>query len=210
MPLPPPGLRTTLAATMLVLAAAAAGGGCTPSPYPPPSASLPADAVVGAGDPTRAAVFNTAAAFGSPATLQGRPDQAARAVANYEYLTVEIPYGARYRGLNAILQPQLEEGRAELRGVLGVRPDAPPQQVIDALYAASRALQAGDTAAADRILSGPAFTAGGAATLARLSALPPVPKVAFAAVNTQMELDRSDRMDRSRGGGGFGGGGGRT
>jgi hypothetical protein len=205
MPLPSAGLRAALTATALTLAAA----GCTQTPYPPPSASLPADAVVGAGDPTRAAVFNAAYALGAPSSLAGRPAEAARAVANYEYLTVEIPYGARYRGLNAILQPQLEEGRAELRQVLGVRPDAPPQVVIDALYAASRALGAGDTAAADRILSGPAFTAGGQATLQRLAALPPVPKAAFAAVNTQMELDRGDRMDRSRGGG-FGGGGGRT
>lgn len=197
MPLPSRGLRA-LSASLLLAATAAA---CAPAGPPPPSASLPADAVAGAGDPTRAAVFNTASVFANPASVAGRPEEAARAAANFEYLVVEIPYGARYRGLNAILQPELEAGRAELRTALGVRPDAPPQAVIDALYATSRALRAGDTAAADRILSSPVFTAGGPATLQRLAALPPLPRVNVAAVHTQQELDRSDRIDRFRGGG---------
>jgi hypothetical protein len=199
-----PGLR---AAALAAVCAAALAACAQPSGYPPPPlVSLPADAVVGAGDPTRAAVFNTAFAFGTPASLQGKPDEAARAAANFEFLTVEIPYGARYRGLNAILQPELEAGRAELRTVLGVRPDAPPQQVVDALYAASRALRAGDVPAAERILSGPVFTAGGTATLQRLAALPPMPRVGTAAVRTQQEIQRSDQIDRFRGGGGgFGG-----
>lgn len=195
-----PLLAAGLAA--LALAACAAPG----SGYPPPAlVSLPRDAVAGAGDPTRAAVFNTAYAFGTPASLAGKPEEAARAAANFEYLAIEIPYGARYRTLNAILQPELEAGRAELRQVLGVRADAPPQQVIDALYAAARALAAGDTATADRILSNQNFTAGGATTLATLSALPMMPKVATAAVHTQQEIQRSDQIDRFRGGGGVGG-----
>lgn len=199
-----PGLRAGLLATLGVAALAA----CTApgSGYPPPQlVALPSDAVAGAGDPTRAAVFNTAFAFGTPSSLVGKPDEAARAAANFEYLTIEIPYGGRYRGLNAILQPELEAGRVELRTVLGVRADAPPQQVIDALYAAARALRAGDTAAADRILSSPVFTAGGPATLERLTTLPPMPKVATAAVHTQQEIQRSDQIDRFRGGGGVGG-----
>ncbi|MBX9698095.1 MAG: hypothetical protein K2X74_01605 [Acetobacteraceae bacterium] len=201
---PSPRRRASLGLGLAALALAA----CTApgSGYPPPAlVSLPADAVVGAGDPTRAAVFNTAFAFGTPSSTAGKPEEAARAAANFEYLAIEIPYGARYRGLNAILQPELEAGRAELRTVLGVRPEAPPQQVIDSLYAAARALRLGDVAAADRILSGPAFSAGGAATLQRLSALPMMPKVATAAVHTQQELDRADRIDRFRGGGGVGG-----
>jgi hypothetical protein len=196
--------RSPRLAALLAFALAA----CTApgSGYPPPAlVSLPRDAVQGAGDPTRAAVINTAYAFGTPASLAGKPEEAARAAANFEYLVIEIPYGARYRTLNAILQPQLEAGRVELRQALGVRPDAPPQQVIDALYAAARALQAGDPMAADRILSNQNFTGGGAVTLATLAALPPLPRVATAAVNTQQELQRSDQIDRFRGGGGAGG-----
>jgi hypothetical protein len=205
----PRAIGRRAAAALAAMGCAVAVAACTQSSgYPPPAlVSLPPDAVVGAGDPTRAAVFNTAFAFGTPSSILGKPDEAARAAANFEFLAIEIPHGARYRGLNAILQPELEAGRAELRTVLGVRPDAPPQQVINALYATARALQAGDVAAADRILSSPIFTAGGAATLQRLSALPPMPKVATAAVHVQQEIDRSDRIDRFRGGGGMGGGG---
>ena len=57
-------------------------GGCAGLGGPVPSAVLPPDAVEGAGDPTRAAILNTAYAFGNPASLVGRPDEAARAVAN--------------------------------------------------------------------------------------------------------------------------------
>ena len=61
------------AALALLLAATACGGPV--APY----ASLPGDAVVGAGDPTRAAIFGSAYAFGAPDSLAGRPDAAARA-----------------------------------------------------------------------------------------------------------------------------------
>ena len=43
--------------------------------------------------------------------------------------------------------------------------------MVDALYAAARALRAGDAEAARRVLSPPLFPAGGEATLARLAAL---------------------------------------
>src|SRR5690348_9837230 len=60
---------------------------CAPAP---PYARLPADAVIGAGDPTRAAIIGSASAFGTPASLAGRPDAAARAAAQVEYLATEI------------------------------------------------------------------------------------------------------------------------
>ncbi len=71
-------------------------GSCAGAGPPLPSAVLPPDAVEGAGDPTRAAIINTAYAFNAPASLAGRPDEAARAVANYEHLVVEIPTGPRW------------------------------------------------------------------------------------------------------------------
>lgn len=178
---------------------------------PPPSASLPFDSVQGAGDPTRAAILNTAYAFGTPTRLAGQPFQAARAAAEFEYLAVEIPYGPRWREFSPTLQTQFRDGRAELRSALGIAPSAPPQQVIDGLYAASRAISAGDQPAAERILGNPAFAAGGPATLQRLAALPNLPKVNFAATSTAAELDRMSRQG-GRGGasGGGGGGGGRN
>lgn len=179
--------------------------GCANLPVPPPAA-LPFDAVQGAGDPTRSAIIGTAYALGTPSSLAGRPGDAARAAANYEHIAVEIPTGPRWRGFSPILGGQLAAGRDELRAALGIAPEAPPQAVIDGLYAAGRALRVGDGAAAERLLSPPVFQAGGAATLQRLAALPLLPRASIAANLTASELDRQERGDTRRGGGGGSGG----
>jgi len=183
--------------------------GCGAVQQPPNGwATLPNDAVVGAGDPVRAAILNTAYVFGNPGSVAGRADQAARAVANYEFLTVELPYGARWRGFNPAVATELAAGQREVLNAFGIAPNAPTQQVVDSLYAASRALRAGDQAAAERILSQPAFTLGGPATLQRLAAMPVLPRASAAARFAEGELDRQDRINGNRGGGD--GGGGRT
>lgn len=197
----PTGARTAALRGLLVVLPLLAAA-CAPLGPPPPSVSLPPDAVEGAGDPTRAAIIGAAYAFASPASLAGRPDVAARAVANYEYLAVEIPTGPRWVGFSPVAGLELRRGLPEVRNAVGIAPDAPPQAVVDALYAASRALRAGDTEAARRILSPPLFPAGGEATLARLAALPPLPQANFATSLTAGELTRQDTEGRR--GGGFG------
>lgn len=176
--------------------------GCAPDALPGPQggAVLPPDAVVGAGDPTRAAILNTAYAFASPANLAGRPAEAAQSVANFEYLTVAIPTDPRYREFSPLVAINLVDGRAELRQALGIAPSALPQAVIDALYAAARALRAGDMVAAERLLVPPNFTLGGAATLGRLAAMPAAPKANFAASLAQAEMTRVDQQGRGPGG----------
>lgn len=191
-------------AIVLPLLGAAA---CTLPPAPP-SVSLPPDAFVGAGDDTRAAIFSTATAFSSPATLANRPAEAARAVAQLEYLAEEIPNGPRWIGVSPNVTTALVEARNEARAALGIAPTAPPQAVIDQLYAASRALRVGDRVAAERSLSPAVFQGGGAATLSRLAALPPMPRANNAAVLAQFELYRLERDPADSGGGPGGGGGG--
>lgn len=196
-----PTTRSLPAAALLVALA-----GCAAVP-PGPVATLPSDSVAGAGDPTRAAILGTAYAFSTPASLTGRPAEAARAAADFEYLAVELPQGPRWVEFTPVLATELARGQQELRAALGIVPGAPPQAVIDSLYATSRALNAGDQPAAERILSRPVFgPAGGAATLQRLAALPPLPRTGFAAMLAKGELDRQDRGGRNRGGGGFSGG----
>ncbi len=198
--------------TLPLLAALALLVGCV-APDPPPQgyATLPSDSVQGAGDPTRSAIIGTAYAFGNPSSLAGNPAAAARAVANYEYLATELPYGPRWRGFNGPVGPLFNEGLRELRPALGIAPNAQAQPVVQSLYAASRAINAGDQAAAERVLSNPAFPSGGAATLQRLSNLPNMPRVAAATAFAAQELDRQDRLGSPRGqGGGGGGGGGRS
>jgi len=177
--------------------------GCKPVQPPPGGwATLPPDAVVGAGDPTRAAIISAAGVFGNTASVAGNPAAAARAVANYEYLAVEIPTGPRWRGFNPAVSTELLEGRKELRAVRGIAPDAPTQPLIEAFYAASRALVVGNQAAAEQALSGPNFPAGSAVTMAKLNALPRVPRAAAATSMAALELDRQSMQDMGRRGGG--------
>src|SRR5687768_14189904 len=83
-----PAMRRPVAAAVLALSLPllACGGPV------PPHAALPPDAVVGAGDPTRAAIVSTAYAFNTPASIARRPAEAARAAAQVEHLATEIPY----------------------------------------------------------------------------------------------------------------------
>ncbi|MCO6418756.1 hypothetical protein JYK14_21715 [Siccirubricoccus sp. KC 17139] len=186
----------------LLLAAGLALSACSAVQQPPYGyASLPSDAVVGAGDPTRAAIISTASIFADPGRVAGQPAVAARAVANYEYLAAELPYGARWREFSPLVGTEMARGQQEMRPVVGIAPNAPTQPVVDSLYAASRALQAGDQAAAERILSNPIFPAGGAATLRRLASLPPMPAVNVATSLAVQELRRRDSDPGDRGGG---------
>jgi hypothetical protein len=182
--------------TMLSVAAALTLGACTALP-PLPTASLPYDAVIGAGDPLRTAVANTANAFSAPDRLAGQPARAARALAQMEYLAVELPDNARLGAL-APASGQFELARREWREALGIPADLPPQPVIDALYASARALSAGQSEAAAAALPASTFRQGGAATLMRLASLPSLPLTNRAAVAANDALRRHDGQGRGR------------
>ncbi len=182
--------------TVLSLAAMLAFGACT-LPPPPESASLPADAVIGAGDPLRSAVANTSVAFSSPALLAGRPAQAARAVAQMEWLAVEMPTNPRLTSVSPSIIGQMAAARAEWRAALGIAPNAQAQPVIDSLYAAARAISSrqGDPAAA---LASPVFPQGGQATLTRLATLPSLPLTNSAAVTAIDAIRQRDSQSNFR------------
>ncbi|MBL6077278.1 hypothetical protein JMJ56_04615 [Belnapia sp. T18] len=182
--------------TALPLAALLALGACA-LPPPPESASLPADAVIGAGDPLRSAIANTSVAFSSQALLAGRPAEAARAVAQMEWLAVEMPTNPRLTSVSPSIIGQMAAARAEWRAALGIAPDVPAQPVINGLYAAARALSAqqGDPAAA---LSTSAFPQGGQATLLRLAALPSLPLTNSAAVTATDAIRQRDSQSNRR------------
>ncbi|MFC7477020.1 hypothetical protein ACFQS7_21820 [Dankookia sp. GCM10030260] len=175
----------------LPLAILLALGACGPQPAQV-TASLPADAIVGAGDPLRSAAANTSVAFGSPRLLAGRPADAARAVAQMEYLAVQIPNNPRFLGLSPTTGSQLVAARREWRGALGIPAEQPPQAVIDSLYAAARALQAGQRDAAAAALPASVFPQGGQTALLRLASLPSLPLTNDAAVMVSQSLQRSE------------------
>jgi hypothetical protein len=179
--------------------------GCGTAAPPLHTVELPIDAVVGAGDPARAAIIGSAYAFGAPASLARRPDAAARAVAEVEYLAVEIPAGPRWVEFAPHVGQELVGARAELRRTLGIAPQAPPQAVVDALYGAARALRAGDAEAAERLLARLGLGEG-RTTLARLADLPPLPRTRIATSLANLEMNRVDQDSRFGGAGASDGG----
>jgi len=176
---------------------------CTPPPQPDgspapvtSSAVLPPDSIQGAGDPARAAIIRAASAFGQPGALVGRPATAARAIADVEFLTVELT-GPRWVNLR-LSATQMAAARPEWRSALGIPPNAPPQALIDSLYAVRRALMAGRPDAAAAALPPGLFSPGGGATLERLANLPPLPQTAAAVAVVEREAARAT-FDNNRG-----------
>ncbi|WP_439598171.1 hypothetical protein [Falsiroseomonas sp.] len=185
-------MRHPLAALALLLLA----GGCTPMP-PPESVALPASAqTAGAGDPTRGAILASSYAFATPARLQGQPEAAARALAQLEYLTVELGQGGAWRDMHPLVGLELRQARAEARQALGFRADAAPQVAVDALYGTAAALGQGNRAAALATLAPLAPPGAAEQALARLSELPPLPRAASA---TALARDALNRRDNDRG-----------
>ena len=155
------------------------------------TASLPEDAYSGAADPMRSAINNTTIAFSSTSQLAGRPGQAARAVAEMEYLKVEVSSNPRSFGGSTTASTIFPTAQAEWRTALGIQPSAQPQAVIDAMFAVLRAMNGGNRQAAEAALSQPIFTLGGPGTLTRLANLPSLPVTNNAAQEAGRVLRRT-------------------
>lgn len=167
-----------------------------------PGATLPFDAVQGAQDPMRAAIYSSSYAFNNPGGLRD-PAVAARASAQLEYLAVNVPQDPRY-SFTPTLAGQLAAARGEMHAALGISPSAPPQAVVEGLYNASRALSARNSGAAADALS-PAVFPNRQATVARLASLGPLPLSAVAtaqAEREQLNFERDRQNDNSGGPGG--------
>lgn len=183
---------TPPAAAGLALALLLAGAGCaelTEAPPPPPPGAL----VPGVADPLRLALDEAARAFEDRgAALEGRPAEAAAAMARLEYVADALPADPRYRRLAEGTGRELALARSELRDALGVAEAASPRQVIDALLLAATRLRAGDAAGAARALPAPTFRPGGSASVARLAELGPLPQASFATTVAREALARAD------------------
>ena len=157
-----------------------------------------AEHLAGFGDPVRAAALNAPRLLGDTSRLAGRPAQAALAAVQLETIAEGFRSDPRWmHEVSGSARATVETGRAELRQAIGIAPDAPPGPVIAQLREAAAALEAGSRIRAEAELSGPHFPAGGAATLARLSNLPFLPRVSEAAGAANQEIGRRDRRPRS-------------
>jgi hypothetical protein len=126
------------------------------------------------------AINEAAWVFASPANSAGDPLTALRAAIAVEYLVPELKENPRWIAVDTLIKMRLTRSRGDLRGVLGIRPDAPAQAVINAMLSTGQALNDGDRAAALVALASPVFTFAPERTLDLLTNLPPVPAVNFA------------------------------
>ena len=147
-------------------------GACATLPATERTPFLPAG-VFGTYQDNDVGAINTAAwAFASPENTRGNPVEAAKGVIALEYLPGELSENPRWIGLDRSIKLRLGNARLNLRDTLGIRPDAPPQIVVNTLLALVVDLQAGNQPTAMQVLASPLFTLPPKQTLQILSNLP--------------------------------------
>lgn len=166
-------MPTPLALTRSIAALVVLGGCVSIAPQPlPPTATLP-PMVWGVYLDNDVGAINFAAwAFASPANTRGNPVDAARAIIALEYLSGELVASPRWVRIDSNTKFRLRQARDEVRQAVGIRADAPPQVVVNALLAFVQDLQAGHGAAAGALLIEPLFSKGPQATFDTIANLP--------------------------------------
>jgi len=89
-----------------------------------------------------------------------------------EYLPPELSQNPRWVGMDSLVKMRLAGARQEVRRIVGIRPDAPSQIVVNAMLALAMDLQTGNRPAALEVLASPVFTLPPEQTLLILSNLP--------------------------------------
>lgn len=154
-------------AVLLLLGAAA----CAPQG---PAPTLPRSLAPGAaaGDPVVPVGIDMASFFRNP--QPNRPAEAARAIADLEWLADSLPRNPRWQNASSVGLNGLQQARWEARTALGIPRSASGQAVITGLAAAAAAIEANDQAALARALPRRVFPLGPQETVRRLSAPPAV------------------------------------
>lgn len=164
-----------------------------------PIVPVPTSLRRGAGDPAVAAVGVTAYVFGQPRVVAGRPADAADAVAQLEWITVELATDQRWIGLRALVVPNLRIGRAEVRQAFGIPADTTPTAAVEAFDAVAQSLRGFDVTGAGAALEPLTGRAGISRALDLLDGMPVFPRAAFATAEAQRgvsELARRSTLGR--------------
>lgn len=175
---------------------------CTQTPGTPPAAGIGLIdtrlfAIPVTSDPVVTSVQQAAALLADPPRrLADRPALAAQTVAQFEYATVALN-DLRFVELSPITQLRMAEGRRALRDTIGIRRDAPAEQVIPRLTEAAGAFARGDLPGAEAALAALPLTRPSSEVVATFRAMPYVPEANWAAAFAQDQLAR----DRARVGG---------
>jgi hypothetical protein len=161
-------MRFLLAASLLIPCLTA----CATLPATQAMPYLPAGVWGTYEDNDTGAINQSSWAFASPANTRGNPVAAAKAVIALEYLSGELRENPRWIGMDSATKMRMGQARDDLRRIIGIRPDAPPQAVVNALLGLSAGLQFGDAAEASAALRSPVFTGPPEQTMQALSNLP--------------------------------------
>lgn len=125
------------------------------------------------------------------AARDDQPAAAALAAARLEWLSGETRAGYRLANLPASHRFSLQRAVKESRAALAITPDATPEQVVQALVTAARALNRGDAAAVQAAMRATVFLSARPDALARLRQPGPRPGAALALPVLREELERS-------------------
>ena len=138
-----------------------------------PAATLPGSLTpTAAADPVVPVGVEMARFFRNP--QPNRPAEAARAIAELEWLADNLPSNPRWQNASSVGLNGLQQARWEARTALGIPRSARGQAVINGLAAAAQAIEANDQAALARALPRSTFPLGPQETVRRLAAPPAV------------------------------------
>lgn len=126
-------------------------------------------------------------ALGSPDRTRGDPVEALRAAIAVEYLAGELNSAPRWIAMSPITKMDMLQARTEFRHALGISPNAPSQQVVNAEALALWNLERGNIAGAQQALSGPIFTQPPQQTIQVLANLPTLPAARVATSEAERE-----------------------
>jgi hypothetical protein len=174
-------MRALISVPLLALCLVA----CAPVPLTQRAPFLPPGVYGVYEDNDIGAINQSAWAFASPANTRGDPVDAAKAVVALEYLSKELQENPRWIGVPTSIPFRLSQARDELRTILGIRSDAPPQVVVNTLLALSLDLETGNQPAAMHVLASPVFTQPPERTLQVLSNLPYVQQANLATARAE-------------------------
>jgi hypothetical protein len=175
-------------AAFLALVSALCLAACATLPPTAATPYLPAGVYGTYLDNDTGAINQSAWAFASPANTRGNPITAIKAVIALEYLPGELTENPRWVRMDDSVKVRLLQARRNVRDILGIRQDAPPQMVVNILLRVAEDLEAADPASAIRMLGAPVFTRPPEETLRLLSNLPYVQTANLATSRAASEM----------------------
>lgn len=126
-------------------------------------------------------------AFAESRRTHDDPIDAAKAVIAVEYLAYQLRTNPRWIGLSATSKLGMVQARADIRQVLGIRPDAPPRLVVDTFLRVVAALRDGDQATITQAFNASIFTLPAAQAQQVLTNLPYIQSASGAASQASSE-----------------------